>query len=109
MSESTAKLLQQTGQFVLTPRGEIDVKGKGMMSTYWLESKINFNPMDLPSVYEESERMLTEMSMERSISEIGNLEKLVIAGRSRNPSQTNAPYEKREKKSKMKQHSQVAE
>lgn len=36
VSESTKKLLDNTNEFELSLRGEIDVKGKGVMTTYWL-------------------------------------------------------------------------
>ena len=35
-SESTANLLKKSGQFEVTCRGEIDIKGKGKMDTYFL-------------------------------------------------------------------------
>ena len=41
MSESTKLLLEQSGdEFELDLRGEIDVKGKGKMTTYWLKGMI---------------------------------------------------------------------
>ncbi|GFR44461.1 hypothetical protein Agub_g5722 [Astrephomene gubernaculifera] len=36
VSAATAELLGQAGGFTLEPRGEIPVKGKGVMSTYWV-------------------------------------------------------------------------
>lgn len=36
ISSSTKRLLDRFGSFVVVPRGEIDVKGKGKMETYWL-------------------------------------------------------------------------
>lgn len=43
-SEATANLLKQCGKFELESRGEIDVKGKGKMNLYWVNSKLNFDP-----------------------------------------------------------------
>lgn len=39
ISETFAQHLQQTDEFVITYRGETNVKGKGIMKTYWLDSK----------------------------------------------------------------------
>ena len=36
VSEQTAKLLLATGRYILEERGEIPVKNKGVMKTYWL-------------------------------------------------------------------------
>ncbi|XP_023220693.1 atrial natriuretic peptide receptor 1-like isoform X1 [Centruroides sculpturatus] len=36
ISSSTKHLLDRFGSFIVVPRGEIDVKGKGKMETYWL-------------------------------------------------------------------------
>jgi len=36
VSEQTALLLNQTGNYIIETRGEIDVKGKGRLTTYWL-------------------------------------------------------------------------
>ena len=43
-SETTYALLKATNRFVCSERGEIEVKGKGKMKTYWVESKTNFDP-----------------------------------------------------------------
>ncbi|XP_053378712.1 receptor-type guanylate cyclase gcy-13-like [Mercenaria mercenaria] len=37
MTQSSAFKLQQTGRFVISERGEVNIKGKGVMLTYWLE------------------------------------------------------------------------
>lgn len=37
ISESSEKLLQQFGMYDVSCRGEIPIKGKGLMVTYWLE------------------------------------------------------------------------
>jgi hypothetical protein len=36
-SSSTASLLDTSSHVITVPRGTIDVKGKGLMSTYWIE------------------------------------------------------------------------
>ncbi|KAG2429902.1 hypothetical protein HXX76_010682 [Chlamydomonas incerta] len=38
ISEATAKLLTSKAEFELSARGEVSVKGKGIMNTYWLDS-----------------------------------------------------------------------
>jgi len=35
-SERTKELLETRGNFILDPRGEMEIKGKGKMKTYWL-------------------------------------------------------------------------
>lgn len=37
VSEQFAKSIEQYPEFKLIPRGEINIKGKGLMKTYWLE------------------------------------------------------------------------
>ncbi|XP_064626574.1 atrial natriuretic peptide receptor 2-like isoform X2 [Lineus longissimus] len=37
ISAATNKLLESIGGFIISMRGDIDVKGKGKMTTYWLE------------------------------------------------------------------------
>jgi len=37
ISEEFAKSIESNPEFTVTPRGEITIKGKGSMSTYWLE------------------------------------------------------------------------
>lgn len=48
MSESTQKFLEKLGGYHLKFRGEREVKGRGVMKTYWLTGKDGFN-MPLPS------------------------------------------------------------
>ncbi|XP_045162281.2 uncharacterized protein LOC123527053 [Mercenaria mercenaria] len=45
ISEPTFKILNKTGFFTILPRGKIEVKGKGEMSTYWLIEAIR--PRDI--------------------------------------------------------------
>jgi guanylate cyclase len=40
ISASTHDQLKHGGNFTLSPRGQIEVKGKGMMTTYWVDGKI---------------------------------------------------------------------
>ncbi|XP_029473517.1 atrial natriuretic peptide receptor 1-like [Rhinatrema bivittatum] len=40
-SSSSAELLQEIGGYVLTCRGTLNVKGKGEMTTWWLQGKAN--------------------------------------------------------------------
>jgi len=42
VSEAFANSIQHYPEFKLMPRGEINIKGKGNMQTYWLE-KANFS------------------------------------------------------------------
>ncbi|XP_077485262.1 atrial natriuretic peptide receptor 1-like [Amblyomma americanum] len=41
VSSKSKELLDLFGNFVLTLRGEVQVKGKGVMTTYWLEAENN--------------------------------------------------------------------
>ena len=47
IGETTYNDLKKAGGFHFMPRGEIEVKGKGKMSTYFLTGKDNF-PHELP-------------------------------------------------------------
>lgn len=47
LSESTAEILDELGGFHMESRGKREVKGRGLMSTYWLWGKDNFD-MPLP-------------------------------------------------------------
>ncbi|GFU21411.1 atrial natriuretic peptide receptor 1 [Nephila pilipes] len=40
ISHQTRTILEDFETFIIVPRGEIEVKGKGMMKTYWLENEI---------------------------------------------------------------------
>lgn len=39
ISEDSAHTLERFGEFIMEPRGQVDVKGKGPMNTYWLLGK----------------------------------------------------------------------
>ena len=45
LSEATRNLLETTGRYILEPRGPIEVKGKGLMNTYWLLGKKGFDKL----------------------------------------------------------------
>ncbi|XP_039753422.1 atrial natriuretic peptide receptor 1 [Pararge aegeria] len=45
ISEDVKRALDKTGNFVTTPRGVVDVKGKGEMTTYWLEGRTGPSPV----------------------------------------------------------------
>lgn len=49
VSESCFELLKRSGKYHLEKRGEIPVKGKGNMTTYWLSGKDGFDkPLPRP-------------------------------------------------------------
>ena len=48
VSESTYSSLQHFKLYTMTPRGSIEVKGKGSMKTYWLTGKDGYDK-PLPS------------------------------------------------------------
>lgn len=39
ISETFAQQLKDSDEFVITYRGEMNVKGKGILITYWLDNK----------------------------------------------------------------------
>lgn len=43
LSEATRDRLEKAGGYHIEPRGGIDIKGKGMMNTYWLLGKKGFD------------------------------------------------------------------
>lgn len=43
LSEATRERLVQAGGYELEPRGPIEIKGKGLMHTYWLLGKSGFD------------------------------------------------------------------
>lgn len=43
MSEQTRDLLEKAGRYHIEPRGSIEIKGKGLMNTYWLLGKKGFD------------------------------------------------------------------
>ncbi|XP_045216941.2 adenylate cyclase, aggregation specific-like [Mercenaria mercenaria] len=49
MTQSSAFKLQQTGRFEISERGEVDIKGKGVMLTYWLEGMQSYDVVTIES------------------------------------------------------------
>ncbi|XP_063825964.1 receptor-type guanylate cyclase gcy-1 [Ostrinia nubilalis] len=45
ISEDVKRALDRTGLFVTSPRGVVDVKGKGEMTTHWLEGRTGPSPV----------------------------------------------------------------
>ncbi|CAH0715318.1 unnamed protein product, partial [Brenthis ino] len=45
ISEDLKRALDKTGKFITTPRGVVDVKGKGEMMTYWLDGRTGPSPV----------------------------------------------------------------
>lgn len=49
LSEATRDRLEKAGGYHLEPRGGIEIKGKGLMNTYWLLGKKGFDkPLPQP-------------------------------------------------------------
>ena len=49
LSGEVAAILQKTGKYIITERGAVEIKGKGLMTTFWLdkahESNTNSNEL----------------------------------------------------------------
>lgn len=43
LSQTTCDLLEKAGSYCIEPRGPIEIKGKGLMNTYWLLGKKGFD------------------------------------------------------------------
>lgn len=56
-SASTYNRLRQIGGFTTSYRGEVDVKGKGKLSTYWITGKIGYSKQ-LPDTDDETYALL---------------------------------------------------
>jgi hypothetical protein len=41
LTESTARALLDAGGWVIELRGDMEIKGKGTMRTYWLDGSMN--------------------------------------------------------------------
>lgn len=60
-SSNTYELLLKTSMFDLVLRGEIEVKGKGLMRTYWLERAADENDKSNAIAIERMEGMVAEL------------------------------------------------
>lgn len=45
LSEATRERLEKAGGYHIEPRGGIEIKGKGLMNTYWLSGKKGFDKL----------------------------------------------------------------
>ena len=45
LSEATRDRLEKAGGYHIEPRGGIEIKGKGLMNTYWLLGKKGFDKL----------------------------------------------------------------
>ncbi|CAJ0576941.1 unnamed protein product, partial [Mesorhabditis spiculigera] len=59
MSSGSHELIEKVGGYVTEPRGEVIIKGKGVMSTYWLLGRA-----DDPNLARNTERLRMQMSDE---------------------------------------------
>lgn len=41
ISEESANILERFGCFLIEPRGQVDIKGKGIMNTFWLTGRVD--------------------------------------------------------------------
>lgn len=80
-SENTASLLASTGLFDITKRGQIEVKGKGCMTTYFInsasENNINSNRSAIQKAMENA-LTLVESSTLEIIDDLDGAENLPI-------------------------------
>uniref|UniRef100_A0A8B9JX77 Guanylate cyclase n=1 Tax=Astyanax mexicanus TaxID=7994 RepID=A0A8B9JX77_ASTMX len=52
ISQSTADILLKIGSYELEERGEVELKGKGLQKTYWLNNKIGLKFPTMPQQYD---------------------------------------------------------
>lgn len=60
-SEKTATILLASGKHKLTTRGEIDVKGKGRMTTFWLDCASEDNTQSNDDAIAKCQRMVEDL------------------------------------------------
>lgn len=61
VSSKTAQILMNTGKYNLTKRGEIEVKGKGLLTTYWLDGATEANTYANKAAIMRTELMVQEV------------------------------------------------
>uniref|UniRef100_A0A336MP66 Guanylate cyclase n=1 Tax=Culicoides sonorensis TaxID=179676 RepID=A0A336MP66_CULSO len=88
MSQEVCDRLEEAGGYIIEPRGPIEIKGKGVMNTYWLLGKEGFNktlPTPPPIGLDES---LIRNSILMKSSESNRLS---VHTNSSNPSSSHSP------------------
>lgn len=70
-SEATAALLAPTGLFDVSRRGQIEVKGKGKMTTYWINGASSINQMANRSAIQKAIEN-SQLILEHSVFDCGN-------------------------------------
>ena len=81
-SKEFKEVLEDTGLFVFSERGEVEMKGKGLRMTYWLDHATELNTFSgesgLAAMVEESEVLLESARARRpSYASVGAYAKLV--------------------------------
>jgi CheY-like chemotaxis protein len=61
LSSKTAQILMNTGKYNITKRGEIEIKGKGLLTTYWLDGAAETNTNANKAAIERTELMVQEV------------------------------------------------
>lgn len=61
LSAKTAQILMNTGKYNITKRGEMEIKGKGILTTYWLDSAADINANANKAAIERTEMMVQEI------------------------------------------------
>eukprot|EP01038_Epipyxis_sp_PR26KG_P004969 gene4969-6952_t len=64
ISATTAKILIEGGKHVVNKRGDIEIKGKGVMSTYWLDAATPDNDNSNEVAIERLQNMVTDILAE---------------------------------------------
>ncbi|XP_053609930.1 receptor-type guanylate cyclase gcy-1 isoform X1 [Plodia interpunctella] len=68
ISEDVKRALDKSGNFVTTPRGVVDVKGKGEMMTHWLEGRTGPSPVRPTTSLDCTPGFLTRMHSQKKTS-----------------------------------------